>query len=55
MTDRQAGMLDELLEVEGGLSGWEMDFTESLDTARGRSLAERQADKLAHIGRKCFD
>jgi hypothetical protein len=42
-------MLDELLELEQGLTGWEIDFLESLDKLRGRELSEKQLEKLTQI------
>lgn len=35
--DDWEAVLDELLEVESGLSGWEIDFLESLDGRRTSS------------------
>ena len=43
-------MLDEVLEVEEGLSGREIDFLDSLDNGwRGRDLTEKQAEWLNKI------
>jgi len=42
-------MLDDLLEVESGLSKWELDFIESLDDRRGDDLTDRQQDKLEEL------
>ena len=40
-------MVQELLQADAGLSGWEMDFIESLD---GRtSFTEKQAAKVEEI------
>ncbi len=49
MSDDDLRMLDELLDVEDGLTAWEMDFIESLNGRRGRELTESQADKLHQI------
>lgn len=53
MTPDQLKMLDECIEAESGLSGWEIDFIENLDANfRGRELTDRQADKLEAINEK---
>ena len=49
MTVVEINMLNELLEVESGLTGWEMDFIEDLDRQRSRTLSERQREKLDQI------
>lgn len=50
---REEKMLDDLLEVEAGLTGWEMDFLESLDrTCREHNLTEKQADRLKLLWEK---
>lgn len=52
MTPDELNMLDELLAYDGGrLSGWAIDFIESLDRRRddGRPLSARQSDKLREI------
>lgn len=41
--------LDELLDAEDGLTAWEMDFIESLNTQRGRTFTNAQAEKLDQI------
>jgi len=46
------GVLDELLEVESGLTAWEMDFIESLDKQRGRGFTEKQVEILNRIHEK---
>ena len=48
--------IDAALEIEGGLSGWEIDFLESIDKqeAAGRVLTEKQREKLDDILRR-FD
>lgn len=48
-------MLDELLERESGLTTWEIDFLDSLDKLRGRSLSEKQLAVLDKIhNRLCY-
>lgn len=42
-------MVDDLLNVDGGMSGKEIDFIDDLDNMRGRNLSERQADWLRAI------
>lgn len=43
-------MLDALLALDSGLSGWEMDFLESLDDLRARAcLTDRQFAKLEEL------
>ena len=43
-------MLDELLELEEGLSAWEMDFIDSLDRSRRtKELTEKQRDRFMSI------
>mgnify|MGYP001615778078 FL=1 len=50
MTQEEAEkLLDELLAVETGLSGWEMDFLESLDGQRGGVFSEKQIAVLERI------
>ena len=46
-------LLEELLELESGLSGWEIDFLESLDGLRGRELTDKQLEKLWQIHERC--
>jgi len=41
--------LDELLKVDGGLNDWEVEFLESLDKQRLRTLSEKQLIKLDQI------
>lgn len=52
MTEIQQKMLDEILEAETGLTGWEMDFIESLDKIRDCPLTEKQIDILIKINSK---
>jgi len=50
-------MLKELLEVESGLSAWEMDFLDSLVSQGflGRTdFSEKQRDKLEQIWGRIF-
>lgn len=49
MTEDQLKKLDELLELEDGLSDWEVGFIENLSTQRSNALSDRQADKLQQI------
>lgn len=42
-------MLDELLDLDDGLSDWEVQFLESLDRQRASGWTARQAEKLAQI------
>lgn len=52
MTKDQESTLNDLLAAESGLTGWEMDFIDSLDLLRDRNLTEKQAEKLAAIAQK---
>ena len=53
MDNHQEDLLDELLSLEEGLSGWEMDFLDNLDKNwRDRELTDNQADKLEQIAKK---
>ena len=57
MIPDQLNMLDELLTYDGGsLTGWEVDFLESLDRRRddGRPLSIGQDEKLRQIWDKVF-
>ena len=47
MDSEQRGMIDELLEVESGLTNWEVDFLESID--RRDFLTPAQDRKLRQI------
>lgn len=49
MNDDEKVFLDDLLEAESGLTPWEIDFIESLDKQRERSLTSKQAACLATI------
>lgn len=50
LADDLEELLDDLLNVDGGMSGKECDFIDDLDqTYRGRNLTERQADWLRAI------
>ncbi len=44
--DRARGVLDDLLECEGGLSGKEMDFIEDMDKKRGCIWTDKQIEWL---------
>lgn len=47
-------LLDDLLEIESGLTGWEVSFIENLDADwRDRELTEKQHATLNEIARKC--
>ena len=54
MTADQESLLDDLLASEdANLTGWEIDFLDSLDSnRRERSLSEKQLDVLHRIARK---
>ena len=43
------GELDDLQKVESGLTAWEIDFIDSMDRLRGRSLSDRQIETLHKI------
>lgn len=49
MSDEQEARLDDLLDAESGLTGWELDFVDDLDRLRDRALTTAQADKLAQV------
>lgn len=46
MTDDQQAILDELMEVDSGLRGKDIDFLDSLDRQRERNLSQKQLDWL---------
>lgn len=46
---RARDVLDDLLNVESGLTAWEMDFIEDMDGKRGRQWTEKQIDCLDRI------
>ncbi|MGD8453636.1 MAG: hypothetical protein PVJ57_17620 [Phycisphaerae bacterium] len=54
VTSDMRGLLDELLDCEDGLSGWEMDFLGSLDVQFDAhdQVSRKQLDKLHEIARK---
>ncbi len=53
MTSEQEKLLDELLEKDSGLTGWEMDFIDDMDQKfRERPLSEKQADALLRVWEK---
>lgn len=47
--NRARQVLDELLEVEGGMSGKELDFIENMDSQRERDWSEKQIKWLDDI------
>ncbi len=47
--DQAEEVLDELLQCESGMTGWELDFIESMDKQRGREWSEIQINKLHTI------
>ena len=47
--DEALEVLDELLALEAGLSGWEMDFLESLDGQRERDFSDKQIAVLGKL------
>lgn len=49
LADDLEELLDDLLAVDGGMSGRECDFIDDLDNMRGRNLSEKQADWLRAI------
>ncbi len=53
MTADEQSLLDDLLAVESGLSGWEMDFIESLDRqCRELTLSPARKQKMDEIAEK---
>ena len=46
---RARDVLDDLLKVEGGLSGREMDFIENMDRKRNLTWSEKQINWLDRI------
>jgi hypothetical protein len=50
MSPDQISMLDELLSYDGGrLTGWEIDFLESLDRRRDDERALTEPGELVHV------
>ena len=49
MTAHQIEMLDALLDLESGLTPWELNFLESMDGQREQRLSEKQGDTLQRI------
>lgn len=49
MNDDNLAKLDELLDVDEGLTAWEVEFIESLNQQRGRDWTERQLSTLERI------
>jgi len=54
MNDDERDMVNELLEVEDGLTAWEVEFIEQLSHSLSEPLSERQHDKLEECWRKAF-
>lgn len=54
MTNREKSMLKELLEVEEGLTDWEIGFLESMTQKTDRDLTHGQGQKLVDIWDKIF-
>jgi len=53
MLDDEQSLLDELLEVDSGLTDWEVKFLESLKTQEWRGqLRKKQRKCLSEIGVK---
>lgn len=52
MTAEEESLLDDLLEVESGLTGSAMDFLESLDGRRKQPLTEKQLTWLEDLGER---
>lgn len=53
MTVKQERLLDDILAVDRGLTGREIDFLDDLDQNwRDRDLSERQDDWLQRIGER---
>ncbi len=51
MSDQEAQWLNALLELEDGLSEWELEFVESISNMQ-RPLTDKQHDKLEAIYEK---
>ena len=53
MTGDEQSLLDDLLAVDSGLTGWEMDFVESLDRqCRDMTLSPARKQKMDEIAEK---
>ena len=50
--DRAMDVLDELLQVEGGLSAWEIDFLDDMNNKRNLIWSDKQIGKLDKIWEK---
>ena len=50
LTDDEEQLMDDLIELEIGLSPWEIDFIDQ--HWRDRDLTEKQSDMLRDIGRR---
>lgn len=53
-TANNDNLLDDLLDTESGLTGWEMDFIEPLDKQRDQTWTEKQTDKVSAIWQRIF-
>ena len=49
MTSDQESILNDLLDLEDGLTGWEVGFVDDLDKLRTVELSPKQAVKLDEI------
>jgi len=54
MTAIEESMLDDLLNVESGLTGKDMDFIESLDKQRDQILSGKQINWLEDLTERCL-
>ena len=52
MNKDQLSILDDLLNLEDGLSDWEIGFLDSINDRRDSDLTPKQLDKLLDIARK---
>lgn len=51
---RARQVLDDLLETDSGMNGWELDFIEDMDERRDHNWSPAQIDKLDQIyGKVC--
>lgn len=50
MTTEQAEKLNELLDMDEGLTEWELEFIDSLDQKmRSKNLSDHQSEKLEQV------
>lgn len=54
MSDQEIEWLDALLDLEEGLTDWEVDFIESLSKRKDRDLTDRQHGCLRQLYEKHF-